>query len=146
GMYSAQDGKLTIRLNGKQAWHWQLAFAKDDLELDGLVAQRVPAFKAGSKLAGTFAGTNRGVGGTSRAAAARTYAFDADGSYRLETGSATDTFATEGKSQGTYSLAGNTLKLRSADGKSVALTIFPYTDQAGRIQLNIDGAFCNKKE
>jgi hypothetical protein len=163
GTYIIQKDTMAFRFGNKEPFAQKISFAKDSFEFGMDTFTLVAAFPAGAKLQGTFEGAMSGgnvsVGG-GVARIDRTYIFQKDGTFSLESsgsagagaglpilGPATDGppvgLATK-KSKGTYSLSGNTLKLTTADGKAMRMTIFAGENANREPLLYIDGLFCKK--
>jgi hypothetical protein len=150
GTYAVKGEKLVIKFaDGKER---ELSYAinkeKGNVELDGLYAHKAQPFKQGTTFDGQYSGGGAVGGGTGTfVASSRTITFRPDGTYAA---SATGSIAfknpgSEGggggtsKESGTYSVSGNTLELKRADGTTTRHTIFPY-ELNKKVQLNIDGS------
>lgn len=160
GDYVIRGDTMVVRLGSKPPMENGVRFGNEGFEFGKSKFFKARAFTADAKLAGTYEGSDEGrvsiTGGT--AVTFRTYAFKHDGSFTLEATGATrggpglpvvdkggnlPGAAVTTKSQGTYSLSGNTLIL-TAKGKTNRMTIFAAEDANHRPLLYIDGLYCKK--
>ena len=155
GVYRIDGEKLVMTFaNGKsREIKYGVNQEKGYVELEGLFAHKAQPFKAGTTFDGTYTGSATAGGGGSFAASARTFAFKPDGTFALTSvGSVSARTATtdagassQSSTSGTYTVSGNTLELKHADGKVTRHTVFPYENYDKKIELNIDGGMHKPK-
>ena len=128
GSYTLQGNTIRVAWGGKGAQALPVEFEKGKLSaFDGGLDIKADAFPPNHRLAGTFAGG----GSTANVSSSRTLTLSANGTYSMTTlGGIRNIPGNAGVAQGTetgaYTLGGNTLALRAANGQTTTHTVLPF--------------------